>query len=110
MMVGFRFVAMGYALLVFLIAPSWLAAEEEPAPPAPAAALEDAATTVQDAVPDVPDVPPEVLVPRRTWADPAAYDEQARKLARMFQENFEQYRSGVSEAVAAAGPVKTANS
>jgi phosphoenolpyruvate carboxykinase (ATP) len=52
----------------------------------------------------VPDVPPEILVPRRTWADPAAYDEQARKLARMFRENFEQYRSGVSNAVAAAGP------
>jgi phosphoenolpyruvate carboxykinase (ATP) len=52
----------------------------------------------------VPDVPPEILVPRRTWADPAAYDEQARKLAQMFRENFEQFRSGVSEAVAAAGP------
>lgn len=53
-MVGFRFVAMGYALLVFLIAPSWLAAEEESAPPAPVAGVEDAATTVQDAVPEVP--------------------------------------------------------
>ena len=42
----------------------------------------------------VPDVPPEILVPRRTWADPAAYDAQARKLAQMFRENFEQYRSG----------------
>ena len=41
----------------------------------------------------MPDVPPEILVPRRTWADPAAYDAQARKLARMFRENFEQYRS-----------------
>jgi phosphoenolpyruvate carboxykinase (ATP) len=54
----------------------------------------------------VPDVPPEILVPRRTWSDPAAYDDQARKHARMFRENFEQYRSGVSEAVAAAGPVR----
>jgi phosphoenolpyruvate carboxykinase (ATP) len=53
----------------------------------------------------VPDVPPEILVPRRTWADPAAYDEQARKLARMFRENFEQFRGGVSDAVAGAGPV-----
>ena len=53
----------------------------------------------------VPDVPPEILVPRRTWADPAAYDVQARKLAQMFRENFEQYRSGVSGAVAAAEPV-----
>jgi phosphoenolpyruvate carboxykinase (ATP) len=53
----------------------------------------------------VPDVPPEILVPRRTWADPAAYDVQARKLAQMFRENFQQFRSGVSGAVAAAEPV-----
>jgi phosphoenolpyruvate carboxykinase (ATP) len=53
----------------------------------------------------VPDVPPEILVPRRTWADPAAYDAQARKLAQMFRENFEQYRAGVSADVAKAGPV-----
>jgi phosphoenolpyruvate carboxykinase (ATP) len=53
----------------------------------------------------VPDVPPEILVPRRTWADPAAYDAQARKLAQMFRDNFEQYRSEVSDAVGKAGPV-----
>jgi phosphoenolpyruvate carboxykinase (ATP) len=53
----------------------------------------------------VPDVPPEILVPRQTWSDPAAYDEQARKLARMFHENFEHYRTGVSPTVAAAGPI-----
>jgi phosphoenolpyruvate carboxykinase (ATP) len=52
----------------------------------------------------VPDVPAEILAPRRTWSDPAAYDEQARKLARMFHENFAQYRAEVSAAVAAAGP------
>jgi phosphoenolpyruvate carboxykinase (ATP) len=53
----------------------------------------------------VPEVPPEILVPRRTWADPAAYDAQARKLAQMFRDNFEQYRAEVSDAVAKAGPV-----
>jgi phosphoenolpyruvate carboxykinase (ATP) len=52
----------------------------------------------------VPDVPPEILVPRRTWADPAAYDGQARKLAQMFRENFAQYRSEVSDTIAKAGP------
>jgi phosphoenolpyruvate carboxykinase (ATP) len=52
----------------------------------------------------VPDVPAELLVPRRTWNDGAAYDAQAAALARMFRENFEQYRSQVSPAVAAAGP------
>jgi phosphoenolpyruvate carboxykinase (ATP) len=52
----------------------------------------------------VPDVPSEVLAPRATWPDPAAYDAQARKLATMFRENFEHYRPQVPEAVAAAGP------
>jgi phosphoenolpyruvate carboxykinase (ATP) len=52
----------------------------------------------------VPDVPSELLVPRNTWSDPSAYDAQARKLAQMFRENFEQYRTGVPDAVAAAGP------
>ena len=52
----------------------------------------------------VPDVPAGVLAPRATWKDPAAYDAQARELVRMFRENFEQFRSQVSEAVAAAGP------
>jgi phosphoenolpyruvate carboxykinase (ATP) len=53
----------------------------------------------------VPEVPESVLSPRDTWADPVAYDAQARKLATMFKENFEQYRADVPPAVAAAGPV-----
>jgi phosphoenolpyruvate carboxykinase (ATP) len=70
----------------------------------------DGAAFVRDAVfgvevpTDVPDVPASLLVPRNTWSDPGAYDLQARKLARMFRENFEQYRPHVSPAVAAAGP------
>ena len=56
---GFRFVALGYALLAFLIAPSWLAAQEESDSPAPVATVEDSATAVQEAVPEVPDVPVE---------------------------------------------------
>ena len=52
----------------------------------------------------IPDVPQEVLSPRSTWSDPAAYDVQARKLAAMFKENFEQYRAEVPSSVAAAGP------
>jgi phosphoenolpyruvate carboxykinase (ATP) len=51
-----------------------------------------------------PEVPDEVLQPRHTWHDKDAYDRQARKLARMFAENFEAYRDGVSADVAAAGP------
>ena len=52
----------------------------------------------------VPDVPAAVLNPRTTWADPAAYDAQARKLAGMFRENFEIYRSQVPDSVTRAGP------
>jgi phosphoenolpyruvate carboxykinase (ATP) len=39
-------------------------------------------------VPGVADV---LLDPRRTWADPDAYDRQAAKLVGMFAENFAQY-------------------
>ncbi len=52
----------------------------------------------------VPDVPAEVLRPRGTWADQDAYDEQARRLAGMFVENFERFTGRVGSQVAAAGP------
>ena len=51
-----------------------------------------------------PGVPDEVLQPRTTWQDPEAYDDQARRLAVMFQENFKQFEDRVPEAVRAAGP------
>lgn len=51
-----------------------------------------------------PDVPSEVLAPRNTWADPAAYDTKARELAQRFNENFKKYADGVSEQVRAAAP------
>ena len=41
---------------------------------------------------------------RITRFDPAAYDAQARRLAGMFRANFEAFASGVTPAVAAAGP------
>jgi LPXTG-motif cell wall-anchored protein len=68
-MVGFRFVALGYALLVFLIAPSWLAAEEEPelteaVAPAPVPAQ------VEEAVPTVPELPVGTPAPAETAAEP----------------------------------------
>ncbi|HEX5437745.1 MAG TPA: phosphoenolpyruvate carboxykinase (ATP) [Gemmatimonadaceae bacterium] len=57
------------------------------------------------AVPDaVPGVPSELLHPRSTWGDPAAYDAQAKKLAQMFAKNFAQFAEHVSEAVRKAGP------
>ncbi len=53
---------------------------------------------------EVPDVPSDLLVPRRTWTDGNAFDAQAERLTRMFVENFEQYAEGVSEAVVKSGP------
>ncbi len=51
-----------------------------------------------------PEVEDRVLDPRQTWAEPARYDEQAKKLARAFQTNFTQYRHFVPMEVAGAGP------
>ncbi len=51
-----------------------------------------------------PDVPSEVLNPRATWADAAEYDAQARKLAKMFRDNFATFAPHVSPDVTAAGP------
>ncbi len=51
-----------------------------------------------------PNVPDEILMPKNTWADGAAYDKQARKLAELFVKNFEAYKEGSSEAIINAGP------
>jgi phosphoenolpyruvate carboxykinase (ATP) len=51
-----------------------------------------------------PGVPAEVLRPRHTWKDGAAYDEQARRLAHMFSENFRAFEEDASPDVKAAGP------
>ncbi|HEU4481027.1 MAG TPA: phosphoenolpyruvate carboxykinase (ATP) [Actinomycetota bacterium] len=51
-----------------------------------------------------PGVPDEVLDPRRTWADPAAYDEKARELALMFVKNFDRFAAQVPASVVEAGP------
>ena len=51
-------------------------------------------------------VPDQVLRPRETWKDPAAYDAKATQLADMFAENFKKYEDQVSEGVKAAGPRK----
>jgi phosphoenolpyruvate carboxykinase (ATP) len=52
-----------------------------------------------------PGVPSEVLNPKNTWKDQQAYDEQARKLKRRFEENFTEFEQYVSlEVVMAGGP------
>jgi phosphoenolpyruvate carboxykinase (ATP) len=56
-------------------------------------------------IPDaVPGVPTELLTPRKTWSDGAAYDRQAAKLAEMFRENFRRYEDQASDEVRAAAP------
>jgi phosphoenolpyruvate carboxykinase (ATP) len=51
-----------------------------------------------------PDVPNEVLNPRDTWDDKAAYDEQAKKLAQMFVDNFKQFEEGATQEIRDAAP------
>jgi len=51
-----------------------------------------------------PDVPAEVLDPRNTWSDPAAYDLKARELANLFDENFKAFTDRATPEVRNAGP------
>lgn len=70
----------------------------------------DAVATKTDAIfgvaipVEVPGVPAEILTPRNTWQDKAAYDEKAMFLAQLFVKNFEKYAAGVSEEILAAAP------
>ncbi len=50
-----------------------------------------------------PGVPPEILQPRQTWADSAAYDAQAIRLANLFRKNFDRFDDAPAE-VRASGP------
>ena len=51
-----------------------------------------------------PEVPEEIMIPRNTWDDPAAYDAQRNKLAKLFVDNFEKYAEGSSQQIRDAGP------
>ena len=51
-----------------------------------------------------PGVPDEILQPRQTWSDKAAYDIKAKELAHSFHEHFQPLSYGMDEAVQAAGP------
>ena len=51
-----------------------------------------------------PGVPDEMLDARGLWADKAAYDEQANKLAKMFEDNFSKKYPNMPKNIAEAGP------
>lgn len=53
---------------------------------------------------DCPNVPSEALNPIETWADKAAYEESAAKLARMFHENFAKYADKASAEILEGAP------
>jgi phosphoenolpyruvate carboxykinase (ATP) len=51
-----------------------------------------------------PGIPDAMLRPRQTWADPAAYDRTAGRLAALFRDNFARFAASATEDVRAAGP------
>jgi len=53
---------------------------------------------------EVPGVDSKILNPRETWADKAAYDAQARKLVKMFRDNFKKFEAHVGADVISAAP------
>jgi phosphoenolpyruvate carboxykinase (ATP) len=55
----------------------------------------------------VPGVPTELLDPRATWADKAAYDRTATELAEKFVRNFEKYTDFASPEILAGAPRAT---
>jgi phosphoenolpyruvate carboxykinase (ATP) len=53
----------------------------------------------------VPEVPDEVLQPRKTWSDQGAYDIKAKELADRFAKNFTDFEGEASGEIKAAAPV-----
>ncbi|MBZ0151405.1 MAG: phosphoenolpyruvate carboxykinase (ATP) [Planctomycetes bacterium] len=49
-------------------------------------------------------VPVEILNPKNTWADKAAYDNKAKLLASLFNKNFQKYADRASDRIRGAGP------
>jgi len=76
------------------------------------AALSGALDTVQyrhdnlfnlDVPTEVDGVPSEILDPKNTWDNKDSYDHSAKKLAKMFVENFKKFEN-VSSEIIDAGP------
>ena len=51
-----------------------------------------------------PNVPDDLLIPRKAWADKAAYDAKAKELAKAFMENFKKFEDGTAKEITDAGP------
>lgn len=58
---------------------------------------------------ECPEVPNELLHPKNTWADGAAYDTKANQLAEAFVKNFEKFADNASDEILAAAPKVAAN-
>lgn len=54
-----------------------------------------------------PGVPADILNPRNTWADKAAYDVKAQDLANKFVTNFDKFKDQANEEILAAAPEAT---
>lgn len=52
-----------------------------------------------------PGVPSEILDPKQTWTDPAAYDAKAKELAQAFNRNFKKKYADLAPEVRKAGPL-----
>ena len=56
-----------------------------------------------------PNVPSEILSPRNTWKDKAAYDAKANNLADAFNKNFTQFTDNANAEILDAAPKATVN-
>ncbi|MGD9853463.1 MAG: phosphoenolpyruvate carboxykinase (ATP) [Planctomycetaceae bacterium] len=57
-----------------------------------------------DVVQECPNVASQLLRPRDTWTDHAAYDQTAARLADLFRKNFAKYADTAGEDIRSAGP------
>lgn len=57
-----------------------------------------------------PNIPQEILNPKNTWNNPSDYDKKANHLAELFNKNFQQYASGVTQDILEAAPKAVSSS